>query len=356
MEQYKNSIYKVITASGTGSGFMISGKNYIITNYHVVEGEREVALEDLYRNRFLAKVVMVNPDIDLAFLRADGLNYENAAIKLNPMVSIANTQKVYINGFPMGLPYTITEGIISSVSQPMGNRQFLQTDAAINPGNSGGPIINSEGELIAVTTAKIDAADNMGFGIRLSEVIKEMDDYTYSDQVFRLKCNSCDSFIEQNAKFCSNCGSTVNPVVFETLEKSFLVNFVEDTLLELGENPVLCRSGREFWEFHHGSALIRVFIYKKDYLVVTSPLNKLPKTKLGDLYQHLTGKDILPYMFGINENKIFISYRVYMNDIYSDYKDAIKQKMLNVMKIADELDHFFHDTFGCEYSFESKNE
>ena len=47
---------------------------------------------------------------------------------------------------------------------------------------------------------------------------------------------------------------------------------------------------------------------------------------------------------------------IYMNDIYSDYKDAIKQKMLNVMKIADELDHFFHDTFGCEYSFESKNE
>ena len=66
-------------------------------------------------------------------------------------------------------------------------------------------------------------------------------------------------------------------------KQSFLVNFVEDTLLELGENPVLCRSGREFWEFHHGSALIRVFIYKKDYLVVTSPLNKLPKTKLGRL-------------------------------------------------------------------------
>ena len=66
VENIKKSVFKIITASGTGSGFAVSGHNHVITNYHVVKGEKIVAVEDYKRDRFVANVVMVNPEVDLA--------------------------------------------------------------------------------------------------------------------------------------------------------------------------------------------------------------------------------------------------------------------------------------------------
>ena len=68
MENIRKSIFKIITASGTGSGFVVSGINHVITNYHVVAGEKTVAVEDYKKDRYVANVIMVNPEVDLAML------------------------------------------------------------------------------------------------------------------------------------------------------------------------------------------------------------------------------------------------------------------------------------------------
>ncbi|MGI9551458.1 MAG: S1C family serine protease, partial [Aurantibacter sp.] len=210
MENIQKSIFKIVTASGTGSGFTTSGNNLVITNYHVVAGNKVVAVEDHKKDRQVAKVVMVNPEVDLAFLHIDGFENAHNDLTLNADVAIDNTHKVYIHGYPFGMPYTITEGIVSSVSQPMGSRHFLQTDAAVNPGNSGGPMLNQAGNLVGVTTSKFTDADNVGFGIKHGDLIKELNDFSYSDHAYRLKCNSCDSYSDQESEFCANCGNAVD--------------------------------------------------------------------------------------------------------------------------------------------------
>lgn len=151
MENLRKSVFKIVTASGTGSGFTVSGHDHIITNYHVIKGEKIVAVEDHKKDRHVAKVVMVNPEVDLAFLSIDGFKNVNTDISLQEEIVIANTQRIFINGYPFGMPYTITEGIVSATSQPMGSRSYIQTDAAVNPGNSGGPMRNEAGVLVGVT-------------------------------------------------------------------------------------------------------------------------------------------------------------------------------------------------------------
>jgi hypothetical protein len=354
MKNIKNNIYKIITASGTGTGFKVAGHDFLITNYHVVEGSKLVAVEDHRKNRFLAEVIMVNPEVDLAFLNVNDLKNTESNITINPNITVESTQKVYINGFPFGMPFTVTEGIISSPNQPMRGRNFVQTDAAVNPGNSGGPMTNENGELIGVTTSKFTQADNVGFGIKHTDVLKEINDFTFTDNKYRVKCNSCDNYIDHKTDFCDNCGNSINKSVFEEFEKSRFANFTEEALTDLGANPILCRAGRDFWEFHQGSALVRIFTVNDNYLFATSPLNKLPKQNLKELLTYINSNPVPPYQLGVYENKIFISYRTHLSDIYSDRKDEIKKHIVNLALKADELDNFFMNTYACEMSMESK--
>ena len=356
MKNTKNSIYKIITSGGSGTGFKVAGHDFVITNYHVVEGSKTVAVEDHNMNRYVAQVVMVNPEVDLAFLNVEDLKNKPGTIKLDADKTVENMQKVYINGFPFGMPFTVTEGIVSSASQPMNGRSYIQTDAAVNPGNSGGPMLDKDGYLVAVTTSKFTQADNVGFGIKHTDVIKEINDYHFNDNKYRVKCNSCDNYIEEEAEFCPSCGAHINASVFEEFEKSHFALFTEEALEELGQNPVLCRAGRDYWEFHQGSALVRIFTTNNNnYLFATSPLNQLPKGDLNDLLTYINSNPVPPYQLSIYKNKIFISYRTHLSDIYSDRKDEIKKYVKELILKADELDDFFRDKFGCEMSLESKN-
>ncbi|MGF1557800.1 MAG: trypsin-like peptidase domain-containing protein [Flavobacteriaceae bacterium] len=354
MENIRKSVFKIITASGTGSGFTVSGQNHVITNYHVVAGAKTVAVEDYKQDRFVANVIMVNPEVDLAFLHIEGFENKENDITLDEKVLVANTHKVYIHGYPFGMPYTITEGIVSSASQPMGPRHFLQTDAAVNPGNSGGPMLNQAGNLVGVTTSKFTEADNVGFGIKHLDVLKEMADFSYTDTAFRVKCNSCDNYTDEETEFCNSCGNDMDVSIWEEFEKGHFANFVEGALTELGMNPVLGRAGRDYWEFHQGSALIRIFVFKRDYLVATSPMNQLPKQNLQQLMEYLLGKNVAPYYLGVHENKIFLSYRAHLSDIFTDHADTIKENIKNLALKADELDNFFLEEYGCEMAIEAK--
>jgi len=357
MKNTKNSIYKIITADGTGTGFKIANHDFLITNYHVISGSKVVAVEDHNKNRYLAQVVMVNPEVDLAFLNVDDLKSVKSNIILDPNTQVESLQKIFINGFPFGMPFTVTEGIVSSPNQPMHGRNYVQTDAAVNPGNSGGPMLNEEGVLIGVTTSKFTQADNVGFGIKHTDVIKEINDYKFTDVKYRVKCNSCDSFIEEEAEFCPSCGANINTSVFEEFEKSHFAVFTEEALSELGANPILCRAGKDYWEFYQGSARVRIFtVNNNNYLFATSPLNKLPKGNLEALLTYIDSNQVPPYQLGVYDNKIFISYRTHLSDIYSDRKEEVKKAIINLALKADELDDFFKDNFGCEMSMESKTD
>ena len=113
----------------------------------------------------------------------------------------------------------------------------------------------------------------------------------------------------------------------------------------------------EFVEnFHQGSALVRIFTTNNNnYLFATSPLNQLPKGNLNELLTYVNSNPVPPYQLAIYKNKIFISYRTHLSDIYSGRKDEIKKYVKELVLKADELDDFFRDKFGCEMSLESKN-
>lgn len=351
------TVYKVNHAGGSGSCFYLKKHGLFVTNYHVVEGFREVALEDNNKNRYLAKVILANPLLDIALLAAEG------DFSTLPEISLAENevtlgQKINVAGYPFGMPFTATEGTVSSPKQLMDDSYYIQTDAAVNPGNSGGPMFSQDGKVVAITTSKLNNADNMGFGIpvsSLSALLEQIDGIDRNS--FNVQCHSCEEFISDEDEYCPSCGEKLPENIFQQRSLTDLAVFCERAIEDMGINPVLARVGYESWVFHKGSSEIRIFVYQRSYLFCTSPLNNLPKKNLEPVLTYLlSAEDIKPYQLGLDGSQIYLSYRVHISDIFSEFGDEIRKNITNMAFKADEMDNYLADNFGCEFSEYAKKD
>ena len=188
IEDCLSSVVIIKTSKGTGSGFILNTRGYIVTNYHVVAGEEEVKVILNDGRQSFADIIALVKYKDLALLK---INIQDVrAIKLGNLQQMKSGDSVYALGAPGGvrnqvLDQTVTKGIISAIRlleapyNPLEKIQFIQTDAAINPGNSGGPLINEKGEVIGVNSQKIvqEAVEGLNFAISIEEVKKSFAEY-----------------------------------------------------------------------------------------------------------------------------------------------------------------------------------
>jgi serine protease Do len=137
-----------------GTGFIISGDGYLLTNHHVIDGADEVKVTLSDRREFKAKVVGSDPQSDVAVLKisASDLPY----LRIGESKALKPGQWVVAIGSPFGLDHSVTAGIVSAVGRNAGAEQryvpFIQTDVAINRGNSGGPLLNTRGEVVGINS------------------------------------------------------------------------------------------------------------------------------------------------------------------------------------------------------------
>ncbi len=169
---------------GLGSGIVISPDGLVLTNSHVVGTSREIRLRDIEGAVSDARVLGVDPDTDLALLRADGVRDLSYAA-LGNSKSLRRGQLVIAIGNPLGFESTVTAGVVSALGRSIRSvsgrtiEDVIQTDAALNPGNSGGPLVSANAEVIGINTAIISGAQGICFAVAsntaqfvLSEIIR----------------------------------------------------------------------------------------------------------------------------------------------------------------------------------------
>lgn len=151
--------FNPVPQRGTGSGFIVDDRGYILTNNHVVEEAEslEVTLAD--KSKIPAKLVGRDPSNDLAVIKITVPKEKLSPLKMGNSDALQVGQMAIAIGNPFGLDRTVTRGVVSSVGRTLraeSGRQIrgiIQTDAPINPGNSGGPLLNSRGEVIGINSA-----------------------------------------------------------------------------------------------------------------------------------------------------------------------------------------------------------
>lgn len=191
-EIYNNSsdsvvLIKTITNAGTaqGSGFVYkySGEFVVVTNYHVVANASQVSVTFSNGQGYAATVTGFDPYVDLAVLSVQ------APEELFNPLTLANSSNVFIGqpvlamGSPYGLAGSLSTGIVSGLGRTLTAQasgttyaiaNVIQLTAPINPGNSGGPLLNSNGEVIGVTTAIIAQSQNIGFAVPANTITREI--------------------------------------------------------------------------------------------------------------------------------------------------------------------------------------
>ena len=168
-------------AGGLGSGTIIDNRGYIVTNYHVIEGARQIQVE-LYDGLLLpAQLTGVYPPEDLAVIKITPPPHM-AVATIGDSSQLKVAEYVMAIGNPLGITQTVTSGIVSALGRnvPVGPGveliDAIQTDAAINPGNSGGALVDLQGELIGVPTLTIinptfnSPASGVGFAVPSTRV------------------------------------------------------------------------------------------------------------------------------------------------------------------------------------------
>ena len=155
-----------------GSGFVWDKLGHIVTNYHVVANVDNVEVQFSDGSEFLAKVVGLDPNSDLAVIKLETNDLSFTPLNLGNSNEVNVGNYTFAIGSPFGQEFSMTSGIVSAIKRtvPSQNSTFtipnvIQTDAAINPGNSGGPLLSSEGKVIGINTQiKSNSRQNSGVG------------------------------------------------------------------------------------------------------------------------------------------------------------------------------------------------
>ena len=168
-----------------GSGFVIDKAGHIVTNYHVVQGSRQIEVSFSNNERVKARVVGSDPSTDLAVLQVKVSSRALTPLPLGDSDMVRVGDSVVAIGNPFGLDRTVTAGIVSALQRPIQAPNgytidhVIQTDAALNHGNSGGPLLDAEGDVVGVNsqieTGSSASSGNVGIGFAIpSNTVKSV--------------------------------------------------------------------------------------------------------------------------------------------------------------------------------------
>ena len=220
------SRFSTIAPTASGSGVIIDAKGYIITNNHVIEGNKSIQVIYADGSKVDATLVGTDPVADIAVLKVDGKIPAVAAI--GDSNALEPGQVAIAIGSPLGdFRGTVTVGVISAVNRRVGQMQgLIQTDAAINNGNSGGPLINAAGQVIGINTLVVrsttegNVAEGLGFSIPSNQVRQIIDQLITKGKVDRAYLGVTYQDVDPKISSAMNLNATYGVVVMDIVTNS----------------------------------------------------------------------------------------------------------------------------------------
>lgn len=167
-EQYANTVVKIITDQGTGTGFFINDMGTVVTCAHVIKGAKQIKVK--YNGDVTEEVMPIRYDEKADQTVLQTTLYHTPYVKVKGVFwhpedretqEVRNLDKIISMGYPLGVDnLNVNIGLVSAVYKDKDTAYIYQSDITINPGNSGGPIFDSNGYVIGIATSKIDATKN----------------------------------------------------------------------------------------------------------------------------------------------------------------------------------------------------
>ncbi len=224
-----NSFFDSQFTEGMGSGVIVSSDGYILTNSHVIaDGTVEsIIVKFIDGTESPGEVLWNNVTLDLAVVKVDKKGLQAAELGNSDELVIGEPVIAIGNPLSLELDRTVTNGIVSGLNRSITlenntvMKPLIQTNASINPGNSGGPLLDAQGMVIGINTAKISSAEGLGFSIPINvakDIVEEViRDGTFADVYIGIRGVAIDVYERQ---LDVSLSAEYGVVVIETLSDS----------------------------------------------------------------------------------------------------------------------------------------
>jgi serine protease Do len=352
IENCRKSIIQIATPYYTGTGFCLDGYNFIITNEHVITGNKKVILKGQNNLPVLSDIIYLDTFYDLAFIKKPA-GFENSGLKLcNSDAVLREGMNVVAMGHPFGLPFSVTKGIISNLTGGEKEFSFIQHDAALNPGNSGGPLLDENGFVIGVNSFNILNGQNIGFALPYKNIINIIDEFIKNGQVPAARCSNCKTLLiesnyEDERKFCQNCGSAIQFIKnVKSYEPQGVCRVIEKILTDMGIEIQVTRKGPNSWTVIQGSAVIDISYHEKTGVISAEAiLCMVPQKNVEGLYYYILKQNAESggLTFSVKDNMVLISFLVYDQFLL---EDILLKYLKNLFFKTDDTDDTLIKKFG----------
>ena len=351
IDQFRDLIIQIATPYSTGTGFLLPKDGIIVTNYHIVQDNRDAVVLGERLPKQLSRIVYADPKYDLAFLEAavsaDAFQPEMAAA-----ADISEGDIVVSIGHPFGLKFSVTQGVVSNTRREIEGVRYLQHDAALNPGNSGGPLINRAGQIVGVNTLGMEQGDNIGFSLPAVYLQQSLADFQAAEGDVKVRCESCNNVISEQEldsnAYCKHCGAKAYlPSEADIYEPAGVAESIEELLKNLGQDVRLSRRGPQNWEIVEGSARIAITYHEDTGLIMGDAyLCALPSTNIKPIYEFLLQQNFETegLSFSIKDQDIVLSLLVF--DRYLNLDTGIKL-FQHLFERADYYDNILVEEYGA---------
>jgi serine protease Do len=351
IELYRETIVQIATPYSTGTGFYLRDRGLIVTNHHVVEGNRSVVIEGAKFEKQLAQVRYTDQKYDLAFLEGPRTEHELPELRLGVSKELRALDQVTAIGHPFGLKFSVKKGVVSNTSEVMNGIPYLHIDAALNPGNSGGPLVDEAGEVVGINTFVIRDGDNAGFSLPVNFLHQSLEAFQPLGSDNACRCTACLNIVTEKMvenKLCSYCGNRVElPHSVEEYAPAGVPKTIENLITTLEHNVALSRSGPNAWEIKQGSATIVITYHDKSGLVsADAVLCELPKENIKPLYEYLLRENYTneAATLSVHEQDIVLSLLIF--DRYLNEETGLEM-LRSLFEKADFYDNKLVEEFGA---------
>jgi S1-C subfamily serine protease len=198
-----------------GTGFLINNEGYVVTNFHVIDGAKEITVKGIkgdYNTPFQLDVVAVDRQLDLALLKINTklITFETPPYAIGKSKILDQASDIFALGYPMkstmGNEIKVTTGIVNSTSGFKGSISEFQISASVQPGNSGGPLLDKDGNIVGVVSAKIKSkeVDNVGYAIKsdyLTFFLEQIGDIEFKKEAEKLEETDLSTKVKQISNF-----------------------------------------------------------------------------------------------------------------------------------------------------------
>lgn len=354
VDTYRDVIVQIATPNSTGTGFFLKGPGLIVTNHHVVEGNRKVIVEGARFKKQLSRVLYADRKYDLAFLECPGDHLDEIPdVRLGVGKNLRERDPVTALGHPFGLKFSVKTGIVSGTREVLNNIPYLHIDAALNPGNSGGPLVDNDGEIVGVNTFVIRDGDNIGFSLPVQFLQDSITDFQHVGGENACRCTGCGNVVTLQTvenQHCTICGYRVQlPSSVDEYIPTGVPRTIEAIIVRTGHDVALSRGGPNVWEIRQGSARISIAYHDRSGLMTADAvLCELPKTNIKPLYEYLLRENYSNegLTFSVHDQDIVLSLLIY--DRYLNEESGLRL-LQTIFEKADHYDNILVEQYGASW-------